>query len=175
MDFWPAPGGCPTNGASFPSLNHALMLGAGRGPAPSLGSHRQGAFGRGRPAWSSKTRARPRELLHRLSRWPTPPPETAAPGPEALGSGSACKLPNPAERGLARSEVWAHRQECRRPREELIKGPTLGCQIPDSNLKAGRLWASASSSEKSTLYSPFFRSILGLLFYDSIHKLTGER
>lgn len=96
-------------------------------------------------------------------------------GLEALGSGSACKLPNPAERGLARSEVWAHRQECRRPREELIKGPTLGCQIPDSNLKAGHLRASASSSEKSTLYSPFFRSILGLLFYDSIHKLTGER
>lgn len=85
MDFWPAPGGCPTNGASFPSLKRALMLGAGRGLAPSLGFHRQGAFGRGRPAWSSKTRARPRELLHRLSRWPTPRPETAA--PRARGAG----------------------------------------------------------------------------------------
>ena len=34
MDFWPAPGGCPTNSASFSCLEHAQMLGPGEARRP---------------------------------------------------------------------------------------------------------------------------------------------
>ena len=185
MDVWPAPGRCPTNGASFSSLKHALMLGLGEAQRPlSVLTARGRLAGVVQPdqdpSSATGTPPPPLPLAYARSR---NRPAAGSRSPQkprrrrfgALGSGSSRRLPNPAERGLAGSEVWAHRQQCRGRREELIEGPTLGCQRPDSNLKAGRLWTSASSSEKSTCYSPFFRSILGLLFHDSIHKLTGER
>ena len=185
MDVWPAPGGCPTNGASFSSLKHALMLGLDEAQRPlSVLTARGRLAGVVQPDQdpSSATGTPPPPLplanarsRNRLAAGSRSPQKPRRRGFGALSSGSSCRLPNPAERGLAGSEVWAHRQQCRGRLEELIKGPTMGCQIPDSNLKAGRLWASASSSEIFTRYSPFFRSILGLLFQDSIHKLTGER
>lgn len=149
MDFWPAPGGCPTNGASFSLSKSAPDAGGWPGLAPSPRfSPPGGVYGRGRPAWSSKTRARPLNFLHRLSRLAyalSRKPRRC--GLEALGSGSASNFQIPLKGGWPEVRPGLTDRSAETSSGRVNQGPHTGMPDTRLNLKAGHLRASASSSE----------------------------